>query len=449
MPKNIAIILASGSGVRFGSDRPKQFIKLAGKTIIEHTLDQFESHGQIDEIIIMVSEKYKYLIEEIIIDANYKKVKEILIGGDTRQESTCIGINSIDGESHKVLVHDAVRPLLDTKIITECLMALDECDCIDTVISSPDTIVQSEDGTYISQIPKRSLLRLGQTPQGFKSGLLKTAHKLAKEHHFIATDDCGLVLEYHLSKVKLVNGSPNNIKVTHPLDIYIADRLFQLKANSSEKDQLNGDVKDKVIVIFGGSQGIGASIAKIGQDNGAKVYATSRSQGVDVRKEIDVAAYLKQIYATEGRIDIVINTAGILKNSLLSGQSYHEIHELININLLGSIVVAKESFEFLKECNGRIVLFTSSSYTRGRARTAIYSATKAAIVNLAQGLAQEYNHFNVKINVINPERTLTPMRVKNFGNESAETLLNAGQVAIATLNTLFEDTTGEVIDVRL
>ena len=107
-----------------------------------------------------------------------------------------------------------------------------------------------------------------------------------------------------------------------------------------------------------------------------------------------------------------------------------------------------EAFEVLQKTGGSIALFTSSSYTRGRARSAVYSATKAAVVNLMQGLAEEYLPFHVRINAINPERTATPMRTENFGNEPAETLLNANAVAEATLVVLLSERTGQVIDVR-
>jgi len=98
--------------------------------------------------------------------------------------------------------------------------------------------------------------------------------------------------------------------------------------------------------------------------------------------------------------------------------------------------------------SGSIALFTSSSYTRGRARSSVYSATKAAIVNLVQGLAQEYQPFGVRINAINPERTATPMRSENFGAEPASELLDAETVAAATLASALSSATGEVIDVR-
>ena len=115
---------------------------------------------------------------------------------------------------------------------------------------------------------------------------------------------------------------------------------------------------------------------------------------------------------------------------------------------MGTVHVAIESFPYLKETRGKLIFFTSSSYTRGRAFYSIYSSTKAAIVNFVQAISQEWEGFGISVNCINPERTKTPMRIHNFGIEPDNTLLSAKQVAEATLSTLASDYTGQVIDVK-
>lgn len=447
--KNIAIILASGTGTRFGAERPKQLIKLAGKTVLEHTIDCFESHIKINEILIVVSNEQKELIQHIVLQAGYKKISKIVIGGETRQESSYAGINAIDGDEHKVLVHDAVRPLLDHSTIDRCLDALNNNLCVDTVVAASDTIVKADKDNYIETIPKRAELRMGQTPQGFISGLLRKAHNLASINKNIeVTDDCGLVLNFNLAQVKLVEGNVSNIKITHPLDIYLADRLFQLRTSQISKKNLTL-MKNKVLVIFGASRGIGKDIAKLAEQNGAFVLGFSRSTHIDIAKRDDVRLALENAYQKYGKIDFVINTAGVLRTGLLISQTENDIDEQLNINLKGSINVVQESFKYLKDHGGAIILFTSSSYTRGRAFSSVYSATKAAIVNLVQGISQEYKPHNININAINPERTATPMRVENFGKEPEDSLLSSEYVAEMTIASLLNDITGEVIDVRL
>ena len=140
-------------------------------------------------------------------------------------------------------------------------------------------------------------------------------------------------------------------------------------------------------------------------------------------------------------------TSGILRIGLLSSQDYDTIEEQIRTNLLGNIVVAKESLPHLTRTGGSLALFTSSSYTRGREFYSIYSSTKAAIVNLAQALAVEFRPQGVRVNAINPARTATPMRFENFGNEPADTLLPPERVADACIATMCSDISGEVVDV--
>lgn len=445
---NIVIILASGTGTRFLSETPKQFIKLAGKRVIEHTLDCFEQHTLIDEILVVTSESHKLLVEEIVLQNAYKKVRRILIGGETRQASTAAGIAAIVGDIHKVLVHDAVRPLLDHATIDRCLKALDTAECIDTVIHPADTIVEASFKNTISRIPDRSMLRLGQTPQGFRSGLLRQAHDLAKKDSTLkVTDDCGIVMYYDLAPVALVEGNVSNIKITHPSDIYLADRLFQLRTTATNLVDLN-HLKNKVIVVLGASRGIGLSCSKIARQYGAVVINASRQSGVDICDRASINRLFSETVQKYGHIDFIVNTAGVLRTGTLMTQTDDLINEQLDINLKGSILVAQEGFKYLKESGGSIALFTSSSYTRGRAFSAVYSATKAAVVNLTQGLAQEFHPYKVRINAINPERTATPMRTENFGNEPLETLLDAEIVARSTLATLLRSISGEVVDVR-
>jgi 2-C-methyl-D-erythritol 4-phosphate cytidylyltransferase len=342
-----------------------------------------------------------------------------------------------------------VRPLLDHAVIDRCLDALDRCDAVDAGIPSGDTIIRTDEKDRIADIPDRTMLRLGQTPQGFRAGLLRRAHALASgEPGLKVTDDCGLILHFKLGDVQVVAGDVSNIKITYPSDIYLADRLFQLRARPALANALPDQLVGKVLVVFGASRGIGERVATLGRASGATVITASRTDGVSVTNSMAVGQILDDALAKHGRIDFVINTAGVLRTGLLCGQDDAKIDELIGTNLRGSVIVARESFARMQKTGGSIALFASSSYTRGRARSAVYSATKAAVVNLMQGLAEEYLPFGVRINAINPERTATPMRSENFGNEPAHELLEPDAVASATLATLASGATGEVIDVR-
>jgi 2-C-methyl-D-erythritol 4-phosphate cytidylyltransferase len=446
---SVAVLLASGTGERARLDIPKQFLKVAGKTVFEHTLDAFEGHENIDEIVLVVSADSRLLAEELVLRGRYTKVRQIVLGGATRRESSAAGIAAIQDDNAKVLVHDIVRPLLDSATIQRCLDALDTHEAVDTAIPSADTIIERDAAGTIAHIPDRSTLRLGQTPQAFRARLLREAHRLAAGDASVkVTDDCGLVVNYGLAPVAIVDGDVNNIKITYPSDIYLADRLFQLRSRARAESPHDTDLAGKTVVVFGGHRGIGKAVAQLACARRATVHVFSTRDGVNVASPEDVHKALQRVVDGTGGIDIVVNAAGVLRQGLLEGASYEHIAEQIGTNLMGSIVVAKESFPLLASRRGALVLFASSSYTRGRARTSVYSATKAAVVNLAQGLAQEFAAAGVRINVVNPERTATPMRSENFGAEPPSQLLDAAVVAEATLALATSDVTGEVLDVR-
>jgi len=449
--KNVAVILAGGQGVRCDYELPKQFVKVAGKPIIVHTIEVFERHPLIDEVYIIVFGNYSWMIEEIVQQNGYKKVRKILKGGKTRQESSLIGILACDDNVKKILLHDAVRPFVSEDIISEVLTRLDKYPAVDVGIPVSDTIIKVLEDRIIADIPERKYLWRGQTPQGFRLSVIKKAHLLAeKEGVKAATDDCSLVLKYNLGDIFVVDGSEHNIKVTYPLDISIADKIFQIhneKIYDISKSALKKSLKEKVLVVFGGASGIGLEICNIGRELGAYTYSFSRRTGVDVRKLEEVKMALEKVSRERGKIDAIINAASILKMAFIETADESDIIEQLNINLIGNINIAKAGIPYLKKTCGNYSFFASSSYTRGRGGYLPYSASKAGLVNFAQGLADEVSHHGIKVIVINPERTDTPLRRKAFGNENKSLLLSAKFVALVTLKAITTDLTGVVIGV--
>lgn len=456
MSKNIAVILSGGKGMRFGLDIPKQFAKLAGKSIIEHSIEAFERHNLIDEICIVTHPNWKHLIEEYVLKNKYKKVTKIISGGSERYESSISAINAYEGLDVNLIFHDAVRPFVSNKIIESVVESLKHYNCVDVAIAAVDTIIEVKDG-IINNIPPRALMMQGQTPQAFKIETIKKAYDLAlQDPQFKTTDDCGVVKKYLPNeKINVVLGSLDNIKITYQQDLNIADKIFQLKTIKNEKklhdEYYEERLRNKVIVIFGGSYGIGANIAQIAKDYGANVEIFSRSTtNTDVASISDVDNALKTVNDKYGKIDYVVNTAAILEKQPLELTEYNKILDVININYLGAINVAKSSLQYLEKTSGQLLNFTSSSYTRGRAGYSLYSSSKAAIVNLTQALGEEFMARNsVRVNCINPQRTFTPMRVKNFGNEDINSLLDPKDVAIISINTLLSNFTGQVVDVTI
>jgi len=445
------IILAGGAGKRFAFDVPKQFVKIAGRRVIEYTIEQFQRNKYINEITIVVHPSYRDTVFELVKKNQFSKVQKIVNGGETRQESSYIGLQALPSRTTHVLIHDAARPFVTEQIINTIVKHFAWYQAIDTVIDTADTIVKIDrERQIIVEIPEREELRRGQTPQGFQVEIIRQAHERALQDGITnAPDDCSLVLRYKLSDILVIYGDEANIKITYPLDIYIADKIFQLRHGFVEvysKNQLKKALQDKTVVVFGGSRGIGAAISNLLTDLGAHVYAFGHEK--DVRNFQLISDTLQSIYQAEKKIDVVINTAGQLRLSLIEHEQIERIKEIIETNLLGSIVVVKAAIPYLKETQGHLILFTSSSYTRGREWYAPYSASKAGVVNFVQGVSEELIDYGIKINVINPERTRTPMRLKNFGKEDESLLLKPETVAIKTLSVLLTELTGQVIDVR-
>lgn len=225
--KNIAIILASGTGSRSGLDIPKQFFKINNKTLLEYSIEAFNKNKNIDEIIVVSHSEHIDTVNEIIKKNNYTKVGKTVVGGATRQESSFNGISSISDLEAKVLIHDAVRPFVSQRIINDCITSLQTNKAVNVAIETSDTIIEIDNKSCLKSTLKRNSLRRVQTPQGFDLDLIKQAHKMAIDtNNFKFTDDCGLIEFFELEKIKVIEGDIHNIKITYPQDLKFAEFLI-------------------------------------------------------------------------------------------------------------------------------------------------------------------------------------------------------------------------------
>ena len=212
---NIAIILAGGSGTRFKSKIPKQYFKIANKSIINYTIDAFEKSSLIDKIIIVVDKKYTN-------DISKKNPKHIVVsGGKSRFESSYNGILACPKNSKKVLIHDAARPFISQQIITSCIEALNNYEAVVTSIQTTDTVIRAKN-MEVLQVEDRNQIFLNQTPQGFKYKTILDAHK---NRSGSVTDDISL-LDLNETKCKVIKGSKKNIKITTNDDIQFAMHIL-------------------------------------------------------------------------------------------------------------------------------------------------------------------------------------------------------------------------------
>ncbi|HEX7738810.1 MAG TPA: bifunctional cytidylyltransferase/SDR family oxidoreductase [Marmoricola sp.] len=464
MTPKIAVILAGGVGARIGLDVPKQLIKVAGKSILEHTLAAIHDHDQVDEVVIMMAPGHLDTVHEMVRGGRYPKVTHVLEGADTRNATTQRALDVVPDDA-LVLLHDAVRPLVSARVLTDCFAALERYDAVDVAIPSADTIIEVSEADpadpgrlpEISAIRPRSALRRGQTPQGFRASVLKQAYALAAADEDAgqwATDDCAVVLRY-LPEVPIgvVAGEERNLKITEPIDVYLADKLFQLASRvapaAGDDEHYRAALAGRTMVVFGGSYGIGADIAALAERCGARVFSFSRSgTHTHVERRGDIEKALGTVLAATDSIDFVVNTAGVLPRGELVETSEETVYNSTEVNYLAPVFISQTFYPALKQSRGSLLLFTSSSYTRGRSGYSLYSSAKAAVVNLTQALADEWSGDGIRVNCINPERTATPMRTNAFGVEPEGTLLESEVVARASLDTLLSADTGHIVDIR-
>ncbi|RYL99225.1 2-C-methyl-D-erythritol 4-phosphate cytidylyltransferase [Sporolactobacillus sp. THM7-7] len=227
-------ILAGGKGTRMGNVQlPKQFMLLDNKPIIIHTVEKFLLNDRFDKIIVVTPKEWMNYTEDIITKFIGKIEKMAIVeGGSDRNESIMKGIEYIEetvgvNDDDIVVTHDSVRPFLTHRIIEENIDMALKYKVIDTVISATDTIIQSEDGETISDIPIRSTMYQGQTPQSFNIKLLVDSYQsLTNEEKGILTDACKICL-LKGQTIRLVRGESFNIKITVPYDLKIAEGLLK------------------------------------------------------------------------------------------------------------------------------------------------------------------------------------------------------------------------------
>ena len=227
--KCTAVVLAAGRGKRMGTDVQKQYLEIGEKPVLYYSLDTFEKSNIIDEIVLVVGENQEeYCRQEIVEKYGFQKVKAIVQGGAERYHSVWNGLQQVaDGY---VFIHDGARPFVTEEILTRAYQDVQKYKACVVGMPVKDTIKISDEQGLVADTPNRSLLWTIQTPQVFEVSLVKDAYaKLIEGNITNATDDA-MVVEMMLgSKIKLVQGSYENIKITTPEDLDVANAFLSKK----------------------------------------------------------------------------------------------------------------------------------------------------------------------------------------------------------------------------
>jgi len=227
----IGILLAAGNSQRFDSQVPKQLTELADRIVLEYSLSIFDDHPEISEIIIVTKEELIPIVRNIV-ENNYQKVSSVITGGESRQQSSLAGIDHINADkTMKIIIHDAARPFVESKMISECIDALNRYDAVTVAIPSSDTLLEVLENE-VTDIPLRSNFMRAQTPQGFRFEAIQKAYELLeKANDFSPTDDCGVIQRFLPDTViGVVEGSESNIKLTYPDDLELAQVILEQKS---------------------------------------------------------------------------------------------------------------------------------------------------------------------------------------------------------------------------
>lgn len=220
------LIPAAGAGRRMEAGTNKQYLELAGRSVLARTLQVFEQHPLIDSITIIVSPaEVSYCKEEIVASGDFRKVTAVVAGGAERQDSVYCGLQECGAvDDDLILIHDGARPLISSVIIDRVIAKVQRCGACLTAVPVKDTVKIVQDGCVVDT-PDRATLWLAQTPQAFRYGLIRSAHDRAAAQGVRVTDDAQLA-EWAGHTVQVVQGDYRNLKITTPEDLPIAERLL-------------------------------------------------------------------------------------------------------------------------------------------------------------------------------------------------------------------------------
>lgn len=228
------VVLAGGVGARMGNvEKPKQFMEIGNKPIIIQTLEKFIVHPGFDKVLVLSPRQWMRYTQDLI-RKYIPGIEQVVVleGGETRNETIMNAINYLDeqgvlDDDTVIVTHDSVRPFVTHRILEENVKAAKQFGACDTVIPASDTIVQSASHEIISDIPDRSMMYQGQTPQSFRAKKLRSIYELlTPQEKKILTDACK-ILVLKGEEVHIVLGEVYNIKITYPYDLKVAESLIQ------------------------------------------------------------------------------------------------------------------------------------------------------------------------------------------------------------------------------
>mgnify|MGYP001186075009 FL=1 len=453
----VAVVLAGGVGQRMGAPVPKQLLTIAGRTILEHSVAVFESVPEIDEIVVLMAPGHVAEAERIVARGGFRKVTAVVEGGGSRTESTWRALAALGERECDVLLHDAVRPLVDAETVRACVAALERCEALEVAIPSADTIVRvtgGPGGEVVADVPDRATLRRTQTPQGFRLSVIREAYRRAFADPAFAerpaTDDCGVVLRY-LPEVPIhvVPGSERNLKITHPVDVAIAERLFELSGRGHGlpgPEAVRAAVAGRTAVVVGDGRGAAAAIAERLAGYGATVHRYGEADGWRPDDARAVAEALAAAAEKSGRVDHVVCAVDPPPARPLAEAAPETVATALGGGCAGPAQVARAALPYLRESRGQLLLCTWPPVP-GEAGHALGAPVRAAVAALAGALAREWAGDEVRVNCVDPATGIGDGAGAPIGGDAGPAR-DVAALAETALAVLASGRTGAVLGVR-
>jgi ribitol-5-phosphate 2-dehydrogenase (NADP+) / D-ribitol-5-phosphate cytidylyltransferase len=409
--KITGIILAGGSGGRFGSKIPKQYMSLNGKLVIQYVIDAFNESHLFNEIIVVMDKKYKHLVK-----GEVKIVKQ----GKTRKESVLNALKECSNQSEIVLFHDSVRPFIKSTDLVQYINNLKDYTAVVTYEPITDALFYG----------KREDFRLVQTPEAFKVKGLR--EKIDKCDNFV-----GIYESLHPCPIKFIKLNHCNLKITYAEDLYLAEQLMKYESPIKRES----DVYSKDILVLGGTGGIGKSLTNLLLESGAKVDSLG-SKDIDLSKDkIIIPDNLKN-----KKWDSIIHTAGAYcqdKEGLL--KNYNKI---FNVNFKSAIYLLENASNLIKP-NGSIIFVGSTAATKGRKNIALYSSTKSALNTLVEGMVEPLKEHKIRVHVVCPAKVATNLQRHINPTANFDEMIQPESIARIIAGYIDFNETGHIVYVKV
>lgn len=443
--RKVAFLLpCSGSGKRMNSAVPKQFLPVHGQPIVNKTVSVIASWKEriADDIIVVLGEAYQD--KAAGLRAIDPRVHVTNMGGSSRHHSIRKGLQVLIDtlgytEEDIVVVHDSVRPFIYPGICTDIIAGAEAFGGGSAVLDLVSTVVLPDaDGFYRGMVD-RSKYRSSQTPQAFQIGYLLSGYddhltpEEMKDH-----TECVDVAHRAGCRVKLFPCDWSLFKITHKSDLFVAQNLYP----------------GHVAVVTGGGRGIGKRVAEMLSARLFHVVVAARTESeitgvaaaiggsaivADVSSSDSVTALFDAVEETHGRLDVVVNCAGIMGTALMHETTEAEFERMLQVNTLGCFRCCKRAMNIMRatgNSGGVIVNVGSSSTIGGRAEQTAYAASKAAMQTMTECMALESKEDGVACYNVVPRRTYTEMRASMFPDEAPDISLSVDEVAEVVLSTI-------------